>query len=133
MRGHHRHGRGRGRHRRMGRVRRFLEPCLLLLLRQGEAHGYKLVRELEKFGFDPEALDPSLVYRILREMEDMAWIHSRTDEESQGPPRRVYELAPDGEDQLDRWADNLRRTREEIDHLLSEYERSHTESDQKQD
>jgi DNA-binding PadR family transcriptional regulator len=106
----------------MGRVRRFLEPCLLLLLRQGEAHGYKLVSELERFGFDLEALDPSLVYRLLREMEDMAWVQSRTDEESQGPPRRVYELAPDGKEHLDRWAANLRRTKEEIDRLLGEYE-----------
>lgn len=114
----------------MGRVRRFLEPCLLLLLRQGEAHGYKLISELERFGFDLEALDPSLAYRILREMEDMAWVQSRTDEESQGPPRRVYELAPDGKDQLDRWAENLRRTRDEIDRLLSEYEGNHSESDQ---
>lgn len=129
MRKHRRYGRGKGRHRRMGRVRRFLEPCLLLLLRQGEAHGYKLVSELERFGFDPEALDPSLVYRLLREMEDMAWVQSRTDEESQGPPRRVYELAPDGKGQLDRWADNLRRTREEIDRLLIEYEGNHTDGE----
>ena len=132
MRGQRRYGRGRGRHRRMGRVRRFLEPCLLLLLRQGEAHGYKLVSELERFGFEPEALDPSLVYRILREMEDMAWVQSRTDEESQGPPRRVYELAPDGEDQLDRWVQNLRRTREEIDRLIAEYEGNHAEGGQDQ-
>jgi DNA-binding PadR family transcriptional regulator len=106
----------------MGRVRRFLEPCLLLLLRQGEAHGYKLVNELERFGFDLESLDPSLVYRALRDMESMDWIQSRTDEDSQGPPRRVYELSTEGESQLAAWVHNLQRTRDDIDRLLKEYE-----------
>ncbi len=123
------HGRGRGRRRGMGRVRRFLEPCLLLLLRRGEAHGYKLVNELERFGFDPQELDPSLVYRALRDMEDVAWIHSRTDEESQGPPRRVYELATEGERQLDAWVENLRRTRNDINRLLQDYKAEQAEDE----
>jgi PadR family transcriptional regulator PadR len=125
-------GRGRGRRRRkgMGRVRRFLEPCLLLLLRRGEAHGYKLVSELEKFGFDPQSLDPSLVYRALRDMENMAWISARTGEDSQGPPRRVYKLAPEGETHLDTWVQNLRRTRDEINRLLRDYEEEQVEEDE---
>lgn len=106
----------------MGRVRRFLEPCLLLLLRQGEAHGYKLASELERFGFELEILDPSLVYRALRDMESMGWIQSRTDEDSQGPPRRVYELSAEGELHLATWARYLQRTRDDIDRLLQEYE-----------
>jgi poly-beta-hydroxybutyrate-responsive repressor len=111
----------------MGRVRRFLEPCLLLLLRQGESHGYKLVSELGRFGFDLETLDPSLVYRALRDMEGMEWIQSRTDEDSQGPPRRVYELSSEGERQLATWAQNLQRTRDDIDRLLREYEGENTD------
>jgi PadR family transcriptional regulator PadR len=115
----------------MGRVRRFLEPCLLLLLRQGEAHGYKLVNELERFGFDLQLLDPSLVYRALRDMESMNWIQSRMDEDSQGPPRRVYELRPEGESQLAAWAKNLQRTRDDIDRLLREYQAEKPEQDSK--
>jgi DNA-binding PadR family transcriptional regulator len=111
----------------MRRVRRFLEPCLLLLLRQGESHGYKLVTELERFGFDLQRLDPSLVYRALRDMEDMAWIRSRHEEDSQGPPRRVYELAPEGEIQLEAWVEDLRRTRGEIGLLLEAYDKNGTD------
>ena len=117
-------GRGRGRMRRgkMRHVRRFLEPCLLLLLQLGEAHGYKLVSELERFGFDPETLDPSLVYRALRDMEEMAWIQARLDEDSQGPPRRVYALSKEGEIQLAAWMQDLRRTKDDIQRLLQVYE-----------
>lgn len=125
------HGGGRGRrgHRRgkMGRVRRFLEPCLLLLLQQGESHGYKLVSELERFGFNPETLDPSLVYRALRDMEDTTWIRSRWDDDSQGPPRRVYKLAAKGESHLAAWVDGLRQTRNDINRLLQAYEEGQKE------
>ncbi len=100
----------------------FLQPCLLLLLRDGEAHGYALLAELENFGFNPERLDPTLVYRALREMEEMGMVESRWDEESQGPRRRVYTLLPEGEGHLSLRVEDLRRTRDEIDRLLEMYE-----------
>ncbi|MFN2274800.1 MAG: PadR family transcriptional regulator, partial [Anaerolineales bacterium] len=68
-------GRGRGRRRRR-RVLQFLQPCLLLLLQDGAAHGYALLAELERFGFDVERVDPTLVYRALREMEQAGWVQS---------------------------------------------------------
>ena len=100
----------------------FLQPCLLLLLRRGETHGYALLSKLEHFGFNPERFDPSLVYRALREMETADWVRSRWDEESRGPRRRVYALTELGEGQLADWIDDLRRTRNEIDLLLKTYE-----------
>jgi DNA-binding PadR family transcriptional regulator len=63
-----------------------------------------------------------LVYRSLRDMEQMAWIRSRRDEDSQGPPRRVYELAAEGESQLAAWVQDLRRTKDNIQQLLQAYE-----------
>ena len=113
----------------MRHVRRFLEPCLLLLLKLGDAHGYKLVTELERFGFDPDSLDPSLVYRALRDMEEMAWIQARRDEDSQGPPRRVYALSEEGKIQLAAWMQDLRRTRDDIHRLLQAYETEPIESE----
>lgn len=110
--------RGRGRRRR---VMRFLQPCLLLLLRSGEAHGYGLLTELERFGFDPEQVDPTLVYRALREMETVGWVQSKPDDRSLGPPRRVLSLTAEGERQLASWIEDLRRTQEEIDRLLEAY------------
>ena len=119
---YHGHRRGRGQGRRRRRVMQFLQPCLLLLLRRGEAHGYALLSKLEHFGFNPERFDPSLVYRALREMEAADWVRSRWDEESQGPRRRVYARTELGEGQLVDWIDDLSRTRKEIDLLLKAYE-----------
>lgn len=116
-------GRGRrGRGRRRRRVMQFLQPCLLLLLRHGEAHGYALLSEIERFGFNPERVDPSLIYRALREMEEAGWIQSDwNEEESQGPRRRNYQLVEEGQQQLEAWMEDLRRTRNEIDKLLDEF------------
>lgn len=121
----HRRGRGRGKRRR--RVLQFLQPCLLLLLQRGEAHGYALLAELERFGFNPERLDPTLVYRALREMEEVEMVESHWDEESKGPRRRVYTILPEGREQLSVWINDLRRTRDEIDLLLKEFEQQDDE------
>lgn len=115
-------GRGRGRRRRGRRVRGFLRPCLLVALSRGEGHGYSLLDRLEKFGFDSEQLDSSLVYRALRDMEEAGWVESRWDDESQGPRRRVYRILPAGEVHLKEWIADLRRTRDEIDDLVQAYQ-----------
>jgi PadR family transcriptional regulator PadR len=118
--------RGRGRRRR--RVMQFLQPCLLLLLQRGEAHGYALMAEIEQFGFNPERVDPSLVYRALREMETAGWVRSEWDEEdTQGPKRRVYALEQEGYRQLELWIQDLRRTKLEIDQLLDAFEEQQQE------
>jgi PadR family transcriptional regulator PadR len=102
-------------------VLQFLQPCLLLLLRRDEAHGYSLLADLDSFGFDPKRLDPTLVYRALRDMEDLGLVESHWDENSQGPRRRVYTLLQEGERQLSLWVEDLSRTRAEIDRLLKMY------------
>jgi PadR family transcriptional regulator, regulatory protein PadR len=110
---------GRGRGRRRGRVIGFLQPCLLALLAKENAHGYNLLQGLDRFGFEPDELDPSLVYRALRDMEEQGLVRSNWGDESLGPQRRVYELTGDGQDALKIWVKDLERTREEIDRLLT--------------
>ena len=112
-------GRGFGRRRR---IISFLQPCLLVLLRRDQAHGYSLLNDLAEFGFDPEWLDPSLVYRALREMEALGLVTSEWSDESLGPQRRVYRITPAGEEYLAHWIADLRRTRREIDALLTAYD-----------
>jgi PadR family transcriptional regulator, regulatory protein PadR len=119
-------GRGRGhRWRQRGysrRAVRFLEPTLLLLLHHGPAHGYTLLAELDDFGLGDS--DPSVLYRALRDMEDKGWVTSHWDEEeTQGPPRRVYRLTPEGNEVLTWWTDDLRETSQIIDHFLHTYRR----------
>ena len=113
-------GRGRGRRRRM---MGFLQPCMLLMLHRGDAHGYSLLNGLDEFGLNPAAHDPSMIYRALREMESVGWITSYEGLESQGPQRRVYRLTEEGQRHLDIWIEDLRRAKREIELLLEAYAR----------
>lgn len=107
------------------RAVRFMEPTLLLLLHHSPAHGYTLLERLEEFGLG--GLNPSVVYRALRDMEERGWVTSFWDkEQAQGPPRRVYRLTALGDEALKLWAQDLEETRGLIDHLLASY-RHHTE------
>ncbi len=108
-------GRGRGR-----RAVRMLEPVLLLLLHHAPAHGYTLLERLDEFGL--AHLNPSVVYRALREMEAREWVTSTWDEEqTQGPPRRVYSVVALGDEVLASWVQDLEESRRKIDYLLQVY------------
>jgi DNA-binding PadR family transcriptional regulator len=89
------------------------------LLRRDKDHGYNLLQGLEELGINTEGMDPSVVYRALRDMEVEGLVRSQWGEESRGPRRRVYSLTGDGEDVATAWRDDLLRTRNEIDSLLS--------------
>jgi PadR family transcriptional regulator PadR len=106
------------------RIVRFVEPSLLLLLREDASHGYSLMDSLEQAGFAEGNLDPSIVYRALRGMEQAGLVISQWDTSQPGPPRRVYQLTQSGEDYLSHWIEDLRRMRDELDTFITTYERS---------
>ncbi len=112
-------GRGR-RWRQQGcsrRAVRILKPTLLLLLHHGSSHGYTLIDQLEAYGLGD--VNTSVVYRTLRDMEEKEWVASSWNEEqTKGPPRRVYRLTALGNEVLHGWTNDLRETREMIDHIL---------------
>ncbi|MBN1180538.1 MAG: helix-turn-helix transcriptional regulator [Anaerolineae bacterium] len=113
------------------RAVRILEPVLLLLLHHGPAHGYTLLEELEPFGLDE--INPSVVYRALRDMEERGWVSSAwNDEQSQGPPRRVYQLAALGDEVLSWWVGDLQETQGMIRHIVKTYQ-DHMEGHGEQD
>ncbi len=125
MMGHGRHGRGHGRgpgpRPGYGRAGHMLEPALLCVLLAGPAHGYALVEQLDDFGLETVSL--RRVYRMLQRMEEMGWVTSDWESgETQGPPRRVYAIAPDGEQVLADWMTQLRESKAAIDRLLEAYE-----------
>jgi PadR family transcriptional regulator PadR len=117
------HGGGGGRRRRgrgVRRAARLMEPVLLLLLHRGLSHGYALLDRLSEYGLDQ--VDPSAVYRALRDMEEQELVASNWDEqETQGPPRRVYRLTALGDKALSLWITDLKEARARIDHVLESY------------
>lgn len=106
------------------RIRRFLEPALLLLLHCNPTHGYVLLDGLRELGLESYPTDVSAIYRILYDLEAKGMLLSRqSDEQSAGPPRRVYDLTPAGDAYLAAWVEELRET----DRILHSFLRAYDE------
>ena len=57
-------------------------------------------------------------------MDEKGWVTSSWNvDETQGPPRRVYRLAAQGDEVLGAYMQDLRQTREQIDDLTDAYSR----------
>ena len=80
-----------------GLPKSFLQPCLLLLLKEQPGYGYDLVTRLKALGIDD---DSAAVYRSLRTLEEKGAVYSYWNTSSTGPARRMYRLTPAGEEQL---------------------------------
>lgn len=100
--------------------RTFLRPCVLLLLREGPAHGYDLVERLRAFGFTRP--DPGGLYRALRSLESEGLVRSAWETSAHGPDRRIYVITRLGAESLHGQAQALRTTSELLDVFLGRYE-----------
>jgi poly-beta-hydroxybutyrate-responsive repressor len=100
-----------------------LQPSLLLLLAEGDCHGYDLYDRLEQFGFEQDCLDSSIVYRHLREMEEGQLITSFWDENSKGPRKRVYQISNQGLQELSSWMALLDRHQGRINVIAERYQK----------
>jgi PadR family transcriptional regulator PadR len=125
-----RHGRGArcrsyvrpGHWRVHARVERFVEPALLLLLRERPMHGYELIERLPDLAGDDVRIDVGNLYRILRALEEEGLVTSEWSADLPGPAKRTYELTEAGRRLLDQWAASLRGARQVIEGFLARYE-----------
>jgi poly-beta-hydroxybutyrate-responsive repressor len=104
------------------RVERFVEPSLLLLLRERPLHGYELLERIPELGVEGR-VDIGNLYRLLRSLEDEGLVTSEWSAELPGPAKRTYELTAEGRRLLDRWAEALQRAEETISSFLERYEK----------
>ena len=96
-----------------------LEPVLLNLIKLQPRHGYSLLSDLEAVNMG--TIHPGMVYRTLRDFEDLGWIQSEWDsDQTQGPPRRVYSLTEAGEKALAHWQQELHKSQLVINDLLGQ-------------
>ena len=119
-------GKGQGRRKGVGNKRRmlgFLQPCILLQLHEDDKHGYELLQGLESYMHDGADYDPSMIYRLMRELANHGFVDSYEGEVSLGPRRKKYRLTADSEAQLKSWVEDLKRSKQEIELLLSAYKK----------
>jgi len=88
----------------MGHLYRFVEPVILLLLKQkGAAHGYELASEIAEYALTDSQIEAAALYRTLRILENNGHVVSRWDVSGSGPARRTYRLSQTGVQHLNDW------------------------------
>src|SRR2546430_14795485 len=103
--------------RRRARIHRFLEPALLLLLRERPTHGYELLEQLPEL-VGGERVDVGNVYRVLRGLEEQGLVTSEWREDLPGPAKRTYDLTADRPRAPAPWAASPRGLRPPLHPLL---------------
>ena len=92
----------------MGHLYRFVEPVLLLMLKEkGRSYGYDLSADLSRYAFTDAEIERAVLYRTLRRLEENGYVTSDWDMEEPGPARRVYSLTKEGRQHLREWAEVL--------------------------
>ncbi len=104
------------------KMEKYMETCLLILLKEAPAHGYGLIEGLAPFGYQTEDLQLSTLYRRLRRMENEGLVASQWEKGEQGPKKRVYSITLSGEQHLEEWVEILRDRRRRIGRLIERFE-----------
>ena len=106
-----------------GKMTRFVEPCLLFFLSQGDSYGYELMAKLDHFGFPKANPDPAMVYRTLRYMEKEGFVVSKWDTKGTGPAKRNYSLTQKGIGLLHLWAESIALRKQVLEKFMKQYRR----------
>jgi poly-beta-hydroxybutyrate-responsive repressor len=101
------------------RPRNWLEPVVLVSLREWNSYGYELMEQAAAFGF--EAMNPGTMYRTLRHMEENGVVKSKWETSKGGPARRMYSITEAGEAYLEFWAKSLEQYQRNMDAFFSLY------------
>jgi DNA-binding PadR family transcriptional regulator len=103
------------------RIERFVEPAVLLLLKEGPRHGYELLERLPELAGE-ERIDVGNLYRIMRALEQEGVVESEWNAELPGPAKRTYRLTDSGRELLDRWIEALQAAGKEISRFIERHE-----------
>jgi poly-beta-hydroxybutyrate-responsive repressor len=103
------------------RIERFVEPALLLLLRERPHHGYELIERLADVAGEAR-IDVGNLYRLLRALEAEGVVASQWRADLPGPAKRTYELTDAGRRLLEHWAEALRGAQRDVQAFLDRYD-----------
>jgi PadR family transcriptional regulator PadR len=103
----------------MGHLYRFVEPVVLLLLKQkGRSYGYDLSSNLYEYSFTDAEIEGAALYRTLRRLEKNRYVSSHWKTSQGRPARRVYALTSRGDQHLREWAQVLRKVAGSMDRFV---------------
>lgn len=85
---------------------KFIQPAILALLCEGDAHGFYLINELDRRGLVTN-IDATGFYRTLHRLEDDGKISSAWYIEKGEKPKQIYSITEAGRECLNNWNTTL--------------------------
>ncbi len=101
------------------RPKNWLEPVILVSLRQWNSYGYEMLERSRQFGY--EAMNPGTLYRTLRRMEENGHVKSEWETSKGGPARRKYYVTEAGERYLDLWVEGMKHYQQAVNAFFRLY------------
>ena len=102
---------------------KFIQPAVLLCLKEGPSHGFQLINDLENSGMvSGGSVDPTGLYRTLKKMEGSGHVSSYWDTENYPKPRRIYSITKQGLHCLGFWKETLKEYNRNIETILARME-----------
>lgn len=101
---------------------RYIQPSILLALRQKPSYGYELIQQIPQFGFIKGQAPPGMIYRHLRDLEDNGLVLSEWETEGSGPAKRVYQITAEGLAVLEFWIGYMKDQTERLQNFIEMYQ-----------
>ena len=114
-----------------GKTERYLQPSLLLILSEKSSYGYELIERIIQLGFIDGSIDPGMIYRHLRGLEERGCVSSRWDTTGTGPAKRYYEITKDGKELLQSWIPFMEKNMKNLENFLKLYKKTLKEGGEK--
>jgi PadR family transcriptional regulator, regulatory protein PadR len=102
--------------RRTQLLRGVLDLCLLAVMGQGPAYGYEMTKRLAERGLS--IVGEGSIYPLLGRLERDGLVDTHRAASNGGPPRKYYELSPQGKAALTSGIKEWRATRDAVDVVL---------------
>jgi poly-beta-hydroxybutyrate-responsive repressor len=107
-----------------GKQERYLQPSILLSLRQTPSYGYEIIGALQRFGFIQGSAPPGMIYRHLRQLEADGLVTSHWETQGTGPAKRIYDITPEGNEALELWVAHMELLRDKLADFVATFRRS---------
>ena len=107
-----------------GKAERYMQPSLLMGLKQKPSYGYEIIQSIQEFGFVEGPAPPGMIYRHLRDLESAGLVASSWETKGTGPAKRVYQLTPEGEETLALWVEYMEQQVQKLMNFIKAFRKT---------
>lgn len=81
-------------------------------------YGYQIAKLLEEYSGDASFMKQGALYPVLHSLENSGLLESRVEPSVSGPPRRYYEITPEGRETLVTWQNMWKQMKSFVDRAV---------------